>query len=68
MAALEKMFAFLEGQPYRLILFGGRHEISVDDAAPLPNDGQWTDLYFAFVKARELMKEYPEGTEFRSSC
>ena len=32
-AALEKMFRFLKGQPYRLILFGGRKEIFVDDAS-----------------------------------
>ena len=30
-AALEKMFGFLRGQRYRLVLFGGRREIFVDD-------------------------------------
>jgi len=64
-AALEKMFTFLEGQPYRLILFGGRGELYVDDPSRYRNNGQWTDFYFAFDKARELMKTYPEGTEFR---
>jgi len=64
-AALEKMFTFLEGQPYRLILFGGRREIYVDDVSRYRNNGQWTDFYFAFEKARELIKEYPTGTEFR---
>ena len=64
-AALEKMFTFLVGRPYRLILFGGRHEIFVDDIRQYRNNGQWTDFYFAFQKARDLMKEYPEGTEFR---
>ena len=63
--ALEKMFTFLEGQPYRLILFGGRQEIWVDDVSRYRNDGQWTDFYFAFRKAQELMKEYPQQTEFR---
>jgi hypothetical protein len=63
--ALEKMFAFLQGQPYRLILFGGRHEVYVDDVSNYRNNGQWTDFYFAFQKARELMAEYPAGTEFR---
>ena len=29
--ALEKMFGFLDGHPYRSIMFGGRHEIFVDD-------------------------------------
>ncbi len=64
-AALEKMFTFLQGQPYRLVLFGGRHEIFVDDVSRYRNDGQWTDFYFAFLKAQELMKEYPAKTEFR---
>ena len=59
-AALEKMFTFLKGQPYRLVLFGGRHEISVDDPSRYNNHGQWTDLYFAFVKAREVVEGYPE--------
>ena len=63
--ALERVFTFLEGQPYRLVLFGGRKEIFVDDTKHYKNNGQWTDIYFAFVKARELMESYPKGTEFR---
>jgi len=47
-AALEKMFTFLQGQRYRLILFGGRNEIFVDDVSRYRNNGQWTDFYFAF--------------------
>jgi hypothetical protein len=65
LAALEKMFSFLEGQPYRLILFGGRREIFVDDATRYRNNGQWTDFYFPFETARELMATYPKGTSFR---
>lgn len=65
MAALEKMFSFLEGRPYRLILFGGRQEIYVDDVTRYRNNGQWTDFYFPFLKARELMRGYPQGTRFR---
>jgi hypothetical protein len=64
-AALEKMFSFLKGQPYRLILFAGRHEITVDDVAKYNNRGQWTDFYFAFDKARELIDTYPKKTQFR---
>jgi hypothetical protein len=64
-AALEKMFTFLQGQPYRLILFGGRSEIFVDDVTHYRNNGQWTDFYYAFLKARQLIQEYPPGTEFR---
>ncbi len=64
-AALEKMFSFLRGQRYRLVLFGGRREIFVDDPARYRNNGQWTDFYFAFDKAREISKEYAPGTELR---
>ncbi|HEX6738498.1 MAG TPA: vWA domain-containing protein [Vicinamibacteria bacterium] len=63
--ALEKIFAFLRGQPYRLVLFGGRHEVFVDDVERYRNDGQWTDFYSALVKAREVMSTYPPQTEFR---
>ena len=64
-AALEKIFTFLKGQPYRLILFGARREIFVDDVSQYNNRGQWTDFYSAFVKARDIVEEYPKGTEFR---
>jgi hypothetical protein len=64
-AALEKMFGFLDGRPYRLILFGGRREVFVDEPDRYLNNGKWTDFYFAFERARELTREYPEGTEFR---
>src|SRR6187549_1236562 len=64
-AALEKMFTFLQGNPYRLILFGGRKEVFVDDVSRYRNTGLWTDYYWAFQRARDLMKEYPPGTEFR---
>jgi hypothetical protein len=64
-AALEKMFTFLQGQRYRLVLFGGRREIYIDDVSRYRNNGQWTDFYFAFEKARELTKGYPAGTAFR---
>jgi hypothetical protein len=64
--ALEKMFTFLQGRPYRLVLFGGRHEVFVDDVTRYKNNGQWTDFYYAFDKARELMaSDYPPDTEFR---
>jgi hypothetical protein len=64
-AALEKMFSFLQGQRYRLILFGGRNEIFVDDVSKYRNNGQWTDFYFAFLEAQKLTKTYPPGTQFR---
>src|SRR5437867_8482840 len=64
-AALEKLFGFLRGQRYRLVLFGGRREIFVDDPGRYRNNGQWTDFYFAFDKAREVSKEYAPRTELR---
>jgi hypothetical protein len=64
-AALEKMFTFLQGQPYRLVLFGGRREVYVDDVSHYNNRGQWTDFYFAFLKAKEIAETYPPKTEFR---
>src|SRR6185503_17196140 len=64
-AALERMFTFLQGRPYRLVLFGGRRELFVDDPSRYRNNGQWTDFYFAFARARDLMQPYPKGTDFR---
>jgi hypothetical protein len=63
--AVEKMYSFLQGQPYRLILFGGRNEIYVDQPQFYRNSGKWTDFYHAFVTARELASQYPAGTEFK---
>jgi hypothetical protein len=63
--ALEKMFGFLAGHPYRLVLFGGKREISVDDVTRYRNEGQWTDFYWAFARAKEVAAEYPPGTELR---
>ncbi len=64
-AALEKMFGFLKGYRYRLILFAAKSEIAVDDVSRYRNDGQWTDFYYAFAQARELVQGYPKGTEFK---
>ena len=64
-AALEKMFGFLKGYRYRLVLFGAKSETFVDDVSRYRNDGQWTDFYHAFAKARELAQGYPKGTEFK---
>ncbi len=63
--AVEKMYSFLEGQPYRLVLFGGRKEIHIDEPQYYRNSGKWTDFYHAFVAVSELIKEYPAGTEFK---
>jgi hypothetical protein len=63
--AIEKIYTFLGGQPYRLVLFGGRSEIFLDAPQHYRNAGQWTDFYFAFRAAVDLTREYPEGTEFK---
>jgi len=63
--ALEKMFAFLQGHRYRLVLFGGKNEIAVDDVSRYRNQGQWTDFYHAFARAKDLVATYPRGTDLR---
>jgi hypothetical protein len=63
--AIEKIYSFLKGQPYRLVLFGGRNEIHVDAPQHYRNSGQWTDFYFAFRAAQDVTKEYPEGTKLK---
>jgi hypothetical protein len=63
--ALEKMLGFVEGRQHRLILFGGRSELSVDDTERYRNDGQWTDFYHAFLKAEGVVASYPSGTDIR---
>jgi hypothetical protein len=64
-SALEKMFGFVRGHRYRLILFGGKNETSVDDASRYRNDGQWTDFYHAFLRAKAMAATYPPGTDLR---
>jgi hypothetical protein len=64
-AVLDRIVEFLKDQPYRLVLFGGRQEISVDSPERYVNDGQWTDFYFAFKRSQEIVEEYPEGTDFK---
>ena len=63
--AIERIYSFLKGQPYRLILFGGRDEIYVDAPQHYRNAGQWTDFFFAFQAVREVAAEYPDGTDLK---
>lgn len=63
--AIEKIYSFLKGQPYRLILFGGRNEIYVDEPQHYRNSGKWTDFFFAFQAVREVAAEYPDGTDLK---
>ncbi len=64
-AALEKMFGFVRGYRYRLILFGGKSETSVDDSTRYRNDGLFTDFYNAFLRAKAMAASYPRGTDLR---
>jgi hypothetical protein len=59
------MLGFVEGRRQRVILFGGRTELSVDDTEQYRNDGRWTDFYHAFRKAEGVTASYPEGTDIR---
>jgi hypothetical protein len=63
--ALEKMFGFVQGYRYRLILFGGKNESAVDDASRYQNTGQFTDFYHAFLRAKAMAATYPRGTDLR---
>lgn len=63
--AIEKIYSFLKGQPYRLILFGGRNEIHVDAPQHYRNAGKWTDFFFAFQAVREVAAEYPDDTDLK---
>jgi hypothetical protein len=63
--ALAKMLGFAEGQRERLVLFGGKEELSVDDPERYLNDGRWTDFYHAFRKAEGIIASYPDGTDVR---
>jgi hypothetical protein len=64
-AALEKMLGFTKGARHRLILFGGKHEVSVDDPERYHSEGKWTDFYHAFVRAQAVAATYPKGTDLR---
>jgi hypothetical protein len=64
-AALQKMFGFVHGYRTRLILFGGKGETTVDNESRYRNDGQYTDFYNAFVRAKAMAASYPRGTDVR---
>src|SRR5260221_4031636 len=64
-AALEKMFTFLQGQPYRLALFGRRKENIVHHVTRYRNHRLTTDYYFAFDHVPELMYASSAATTVR---
>ena len=43
----------------RLVLFGGRYEIELDEPGRFVNDGMHTDFFFAFEAALRIRDEYP---------
>ncbi len=49
----------------RLVLFGGRDEIVMDDISKFNNSGLHTDFYYAFKAAIDLTKEYPKKCKFK---
>ena len=60
-AALEKMFTFLQGQPYRLVLFGGRKEIFVDDVSTLPEQRPVDRLLLRLRQGPGDRRDLPQG-------
>jgi hypothetical protein len=64
-AALTRMLGYTEGDRHRLILFGGRDEVVVDDVERYRSEGKWTDFYYAFVEARKVVATYPKDADIR---
>jgi len=62
---LESILNMLEGYENRLILFGGRDEIFLDDPSRFINDGLHTDFFYAFQTAVNLCKEYPPDCKIK---
>ena len=56
---LKELLGMLEGYENRLILFGGRNEIALDNPDKFINDGWHTDYHYAFEAAVRVRKEYP---------
>ncbi len=49
----------------RLILFGGRYEIVLDDISKFNNEALHTDFYYAFKAAIDMAKKYPPTCKFK---
>ncbi len=56
---LDDVLNLLDGYENRLLLFGGRHEIRLDEPNRFINDGRHTDYYYAFRSAIRIRAEYP---------
>lgn len=56
---LDAIEALLENFENRLILFGGRGEVVIDEPSRFINDGMHTDFFFAFQAAVGIRNEYP---------
>ena len=63
--ALEKMFGFVEGSRYRLILFGGRQRDLGGRRQPLPQRRAVDRLLPRLSAGPGLSPSYPPGTELR---
>jgi len=62
---IKELMESLAGFENRLVLFGGRNEVSVDQPDRFVNDGWHTDFYFAFEAAVRIRKEYPPDCEVK---
>ena len=62
---LSELLSSLSGFENRLILFGGRDEVFVDQPEKFVNDGWHTDYHFAFEAAIRIRNEYPPDCDVK---
>jgi hypothetical protein len=62
---LRELLNLLPGFENRLILFGGRSEIVLDDPDRFISDGWHTDFYYGFKAAVEVRHQYPAGCDVK---
>jgi hypothetical protein len=62
---LKDLLGMLGGYENRLILFGGRNEIALDNPDKFVNDGWHTDYHYAFAAAARIRKEYPPDCDVK---
>ena len=62
---LKELLNMLDGYDNRLILFGGRNEIALDNPEKFINDGWHTDYHYAFEAAVRIRKEYPADCDVK---
>jgi hypothetical protein len=64
-AVLKELLGMLQGYENRLILFGGRNEIALDEPNKFINDGWHTDYYYAFEAGVRIRREYPKDCDVK---